>query len=263
MDPLVSSNLRVNNAAGFDSSLGVHKVPLKAKEVCFGGLFTEIRGVRIVVELYRAYRKAFNMASQSSFDPLKELLQIIYETNPPAKPVIGYSWVPRFLGQPPVEMTKALIGGVDCDEVYPNIFIGDEGSARKKDFLQAVGITHVLNTAEGSNFGQVNTGVNFYSDAGIKYLGFDLIDAPRTRIIDCFDQGVNFIDEGVSSGGKVLVHCLMGLSRSTTFVAAYLMIKKKMSAKEALRTIRKQREVRPNDGFLVQLLQLEAKGLDK
>ncbi|KAF8787576.1 dual specificity protein phosphatase 3-like isoform X1 [Argiope bruennichi] len=217
----------------------------------------------INVTLNKAYRRVFNMATQSSLDPLKELLQVIYETNPPTKPVIGYSWVPRFLEQPPVEMTKALICGVDCDEVYPNIFVGDEGSARKKDFLQAVGITHVLNTAEGSNFGQVNTGTNFYADAGIKYLGFDLIDAPRTRIIDYFDEGVNFIDDGVSSGGKVLVHCLMGLSRSATFVAAYLMIKKNMKAKEALRTIRKQREVRPNDGFLVQLLQLEAKGLDK
>ncbi|CAL1274670.1 unnamed protein product [Larinioides sclopetarius] len=143
------------------------------------------------------------------------------------------------------------------------ILISFRGSARKKDFLQAVGITHVLNTAEGSNFGQVNTGTDFYADAGIKYLGFDLVDAPRTRIIDHFDQGVSFIDEGVSSGGKVLVHCLMGLSRSATFVAAYLMIKKNMKAKEALHTIRKQREVRPNDGFLVQLLQLQAKGLDK
>ncbi|GFU23840.1 dual specificity protein phosphatase 3 [Nephila pilipes] len=213
--------------------------------------------------LNKAYRRVFNMATQASLDPLKELLQVIYETNPVTKPVIGYSWVPRFLQPPTVEMTKALICGVDCDEVYPNIFIGDEGSARKKDFLQAVGITHVLNTAEGSDFGQVDTGKNFYCDAGIKYLGFNLIDAPRTRIIEYFDQGVNFIDEGVNSGGKVLVHCLMGLSRSATFVAAYLMIKKNMKAKEALLTIRKQREVRPNDGFLVQLLQLEAKGLDK
>lgn len=55
----------------------------------------------------------------------------------------------------------------------------------------------------------------------------------------------------------------MGLSRSATFVAAYLMVKKNMTAIEALRTIRKQREVRPNDGFLVQLLQLESKGLEK
>ena len=39
--------------------------------------------------------------------------------------------------------------GVDCDEVYPNIYIGDEASARNIGFLQKMGITHVLNTAEG------------------------------------------------------------------------------------------------------------------
>ncbi|XP_054711195.1 dual specificity protein phosphatase 3-like [Uloborus diversus] len=203
------------------------------------------------------------MATQSPLDPLKSLLRVIQDTSPKMKEVMGYTFVPRFINAPETELTKAIICGVDCDEVYPGIFVGDEGSARKKEFLRAVGITHVLNTAEGTSFGQVNTGLDYYSDSGIKYLGLDLIDAPRTRIIDYFDQGVNFIEDSVNNGGKVLVHCLMGLSRSATFVAAYLMIKKKMTAVEALRTIRSQREVRPNDGFLVQLIQLESKGLDK
>ncbi|KFM65466.1 Dual specificity protein phosphatase 3, partial [Stegodyphus mimosarum] len=204
-----------------------------------------------------------NMANQASpLDPLKALLQVIHETNPPAKSTIGYTWIPRFIQPPTCEMTKELISGVDCDEVYPNIFVGDEGSARRKEFLKAVGITHVLNTADGKAFGQVNTGADYYADSNIKYMGLDLIDVPRTRIIDYFGTGISFIDQAVNSGGKILVHCLMGLSRSATIVAAYLMVKKNMTAVEALRTIRKQREVRPNDGFLVQLLQLEAKGLE-
>lgn len=57
--------------------------------------------------------------------------------------------------------------------------------------------------------------------------------------------------------GKVLVHCLMGVSRSATCAIAYLMIAKKMSASEAIRTVRAQREVRPNDGFLHQLADLD------
>lgn len=65
-------------------------------------------------------------ANVSSLDPLKELLEVIRTVNPPTKTVIGYSWVPRFLEGPPVELTKSLICGVDCDEVYPNIFVGDE-----------------------------------------------------------------------------------------------------------------------------------------
>lgn len=59
--------------------------------------------------------------------------------------------------------------------------------------------------------------------------------------------------------GKVLVHCLMGLSRSATSVLAFLMIKKAMSAKEAVQQVCQHRFIRPNEGFLLQLVQLDEK----
>lgn len=71
----------------------------------------------------------------------------------------------------------------------------------------AIGITYVFNTAAGIGFGQVNTGPEFYSDCNIRYLGMDLIDAPRTRIIDHFEQGINFIDEAVRNNSKY--RCLL------------------------------------------------------
>lgn len=57
--------------------------------------------------------------------------------------------------------------------------------------------------------------------------------------------------------GKVFVHCLLGVSRSATCVLAYLMIKKNMLAVDALRLVRRHRDVRPNNGFLGQLAQLD------
>ncbi|UYV80474.1 DUSP3 [Cordylochernes scorpioides] len=150
---------------------------------------------------------------------------------------------------------------VDCDEVYPGIFIGDDNSARKKDTLVHLGITHVLNSAEGREFGQVDTGPQFYRDVGIAYRGFDLMDLPHVRICQHFEAGANFIDLALQRG-KVLVHCLMGMSRSATMVLAYLILKKGMTTEEALRTILRRRAVRPNDGFLLQLLELEQKMKD-
>lgn len=56
--------------------------------------------------------------------------------------------------------------------------------------------------------------------------------------------------------GKVLVHCFMGISRSSTCAIAYLMIKKQMTIQDAVRQIRSHRDITPNDGFLCQLVEL-------
>ncbi|KAK7603549.1 hypothetical protein V9T40_003548 [Parthenolecanium corni] len=145
---------------------------------------------------------------------------------------------------------------VDCDEVYPNLFISNAATAKNKAFLKALGITHILNPAEGEEMGMVNTDSEFYRQDGIKYLGLRLMDLPSTPISSYFPEVTNFIEEGISSGGKVLVHCLMGISRSSTCAIAYLMIKKNMTLQQAVRQIRAHRDIRPNYGFLHQLADL-------
>ena len=52
---------------------------------------------------------------------------------------------------------------------------------------------------------------------------------------------------------------MMGMSRSSTCVLAYLMLKKEMTAVQALQEVRRLREVKPNDGFLRQLADLDNK----
>lgn len=58
------------------------------------------------------------------------------------------------------------------------------------------------------------------------------------------------------SGNAVLIHCQSGISRSVTFVCAYLMNKFKLSLENALHAIRRNypnRTFEPNEGFLEQL----------
>ncbi|XP_043505587.1 dual specificity protein phosphatase 3-like isoform X1 [Polistes fuscatus] len=147
--------------------------------------------------------------------------------------------------------------GIDCDEVYPGIFIGDATTAKNKNYLARIGITHLLNAAEGKKFGFVNTDRNYYSNTRIKYLGLPLADLPTVDISKYFYTAASFIDEAVSNNGKVFVHCMVGVSRSATCVLAYLMIKKNMLAVDAIRIVREKRDIHPNYGFRSQLAQLD------
>ena len=149
--------------------------------------------------------------------------------------------------------------GVDCDEVYPNLFVGDEASARNIRFLKKMGITHVLNTAEGiwTDCSFVDLTEDYYLGSGITYQGLQLWDHTCVRILPYLGCADEFIASGMKNGGKVLVHCQMGVSRSSTAAISYMMLTKGWKVDEVLRLFRKRRDVRPNDFYLTQLVELD------
>jgi protein-tyrosine phosphatase len=58
--------------------------------------------------------------------------------------------------------------------------------------------------------------------------------------------------------GGVLVHCAAGISRSASFVIAYLMYSEKLAFKEAAAAVKEVRPVIcPNPGFVLQLKEWE------
>ncbi|GAB6026224.1 hypothetical protein CHUAL_012431 [Chamberlinius hualienensis] len=143
------------------------------------------------------------------------------------------------------------------NEVYPNIFVGDVSTALCTQVLKRIGITHVLNAAQGKEkFYFVNTSAGYYEMHGIKFLGIPAVDFMNFKMEPYFEQAADFVEEGVKAGGKVLIHCRVGVSRSATLALAYLIIKKGMTAQDAMRTVRAQREIIPNPGFLQQLCDL-------
>ncbi|NWU74563.1 DS13B phosphatase, partial [Onychorhynchus coronatus] len=151
-------------------------------------------------------------------------------------------------------------GGSDnhVDQVWPNIYLGDAWAARSKTTLQSLNITHILNAADGPY--SINTGAKYYEDLQIEYYGVEAFDDPSFDLSIFFYDAANFIGQALnSSGGKVFVHCAMGVSRSATLVLAFLMIHENMTLVDALKTVGAHRDICPNSGFLSQLRDLDIK----
>ena len=73
-----------------------------------------------------------------------------------------------------------------------------------------------------------------------------------------FEEAFKFIEDARSKGGRVLVHCAMGISRSATIVLAYLMYKYRVPLNTAYEFVKARRpEINPNPGFMTILQQYE------
>ncbi|GLV40700.1 uncharacterized protein CBL_13798 [Carabus blaptoides fortunei] len=137
--------------------------------------------------------------------------------------------------------------------IEPGLYLGDGFAAMDLKFLEKEGFTHVLNMAEGYGPGCVNTNASYYRRTNIKYKGFNAYDRPSFPLETFFPDAIKFIQQAMDAKGKILVHCVMGISRSASVVMAYFIVTKKIRASQALRYVYQKRIVQPNDGFMEQL----------
>ncbi|KAK0528384.1 tyrosine/serine/threonine protein phosphatase pps1 [Tilletia horrida] len=174
-------------------------------------------------------------------------------------PMIKHAWFhnPRFEGSFP-------------SRILPFLYLGNLNHAMNADMLHALGITHVVSVGESalhpppdaycttseyswegefvdpsvpcaSNFGdaalwhEVQAGRINVLD--LKNVSDDGIDSLRSTM----RESVEYIESARRSGGKVLVHCRVGVSRSATIVLAYAMAHLDLSLVEAYLLVRSRR----------------------
>ncbi|KAM9817009.1 LOW QUALITY PROTEIN: dual specificity phosphatase 29-like [Neosynchiropus ocellatus] len=141
------------------------------------------------------------------------------------------------------------------NKIWPNLYIGDATTAQNKRLLEDLGVTHVVNAADGAQ--HISTGPQFYQDTSIEYHGVEASDSRNFDLRPFFTSTADFIHDALKENGTVLVHCARGISRSATLVLAFLMIKEHLTLLEAVLTVREHRNVLPNAGFLEQLQELD------
>lgn len=67
---------------------------------------------------------------------------------------------------------------------------------------------------------------------------------------------IDFIDCALKNKRNILIHCIQGISRSVTFVIAYLIFTKGFDFKKAEAFVKERRAIAcPNNGFMVELIQ--------
>lgn len=122
--------------------------------------------------------------------------------------------------------------------------------------LRELRITSVVNCTPSRKV-DPEAGCPNYFKSEITYLRLPVFDNRGEDLLAHFEACSDFIDSRLSFG-SVLIHCNKGVSRSASFVCAYLMRSRKLNFDEALSVVRAARPIaKPNDAFQAQLKRYE------
>jgi dual specificity phosphatase 12 len=138
------------------------------------------------------------------------------------------------------------------DKICDGIYISDAASViseRGKQKIHELGISYILTTSgmpipETARMPNVHYKFIFMMDMiSQDFLGNSLLE-----------DALKYIEKVINSGSSILVHCEVGVSRSITIVAAYLMKKHEWNPSKAIMFIQNSRPIAcPNQSFIRQL----------
>jgi len=133
----------------------------------------------------------------------------------------------------------------EAQEILPHIYLGSIHAARNKELLKLYGITHILTVA-------IDIDALYPDD--FHYMLIRAHDYELQDLISYFNAANDFIKTALKNNGVILIHCMGGVSRSTTVLSAYILESQLSSVKSTLALITQKRSfINPNPGFREQL----------
>ncbi|XP_002734522.2 uncharacterized protein LOC100366454 [Saccoglossus kowalevskii] len=150
----------------------------------------------------------------------------------------------------PLSQPCMSINNVGPTKILAFLYLGSQKDVLNQEVMHTSGIEYVLNISKTC------PQPDFLPDA--HFCRIPVNDNYTEKIIPYMDQAMEFIEKVQSSNGKVIVHCLAGVSRSATVAIAYVMRYLHMSSDDAYRYVKDKRPtISPNFNFLGQLLEYE------
>ena len=130
-------------------------------------------------------------------------------------------------------------------KIFDWMYLGSYDNSINKNDLNKLKIKYVLNcTHECKSIPHKN----------IKYKQIKLFDNPQFDIKQYLQSAFSFINEAKENKASILIHCAMGISRSSAIVIAYIMKEQKITYKQAFWFVKQKRSIAfPNLGFVEQL----------
>lgn len=136
----------------------------------------------------------------------------------------------------------------DVSQILPNLFLGNRNAA--KEFPCDVMVS-AMEEDEYEDYLVVDR-------PNVEWHRFLVEDSNEFEISEIFGSVHSILQSALKQNRRVLVHCVGGISRSPTLVAAFLMMEHGWTRRQAIEFISKRRlGICPNDGFQNQLKSLE------
>lgn len=154
-----------------------------------------------------------------------------------------------------------------CDEIVPNLYLGSQDAFFEElpRLSREFGVGAVLRAlplpTDSKSKARFDSA---WQLAGLtrgthSFLAIEIEDDEDEDIFPHLEPVIRWIDERLSKNVSVLVHCAAGVSRSASFVVAYVAKKHNVDVETALDMTRAKRaRVGPNSGFLKALKEFNA-----
>ena len=150
-----------------------------------------------------------------------------------------------------------MAGLIDANQILPGLWLGSLASVRHQDLFMKAGITHVITCLSYSEVAERHVEV----PEGIQWTVVPVEDTLEDTIFPHIETVINIIGNALrineqtrTTGNRILIHCMGGISRSPALASAYIMWRLRLRWAAAVAYVRERRPcVNPNGSFLKDL----------